>query len=74
MQTHLICHITRVSMENNTRFFLRHVSGKLNTLADLLSRLKIEEFKRLAPQGKLMKNPEKLPADLWPIPDNWWVD
>lgn len=34
----LIRHITLKSMETNTRFFLRHVEGAKNVLADLLSK------------------------------------
>lgn len=71
---HLIRHITLVSMRYNTRFFMRHVKGKFNTKADLLSRLKIQEFKASVPWDKLIEPPEALPEELWPIPVDWWCN
>lgn len=70
---HLIRHLTHISLRFSTRIFLRHVLGKKNVLADLLSRLQIKKFKALVPKGKLVEPQEKLPRELWPIPDNWWV-
>lgn len=71
---HLVRIITKTSMNNNTRFFMRHISGKKNVLADKLSRLQIEQFKELVPVGKLIEPAEDMPEELWPIPDNWWCD
>lgn len=70
---HLIRHITLVSMEHNVRFFLRHIKGKFNTIADLLSRGRVSECRRMLPKGKLLEPPETMPKQLWPIPLNWWV-
>lgn len=71
---HLIRHITGVSMKWNTRFFCRHIIGRKNVLADKLSRLEIQEFKRLVPKDKLIEPAETMPQELWPIPKNWWCD
>lgn len=71
---HLIRHITKISMEDNNRFFLRHVVGKRNKIADRLSRLDIKGFRALVPINKLVEPAEKMPTSLWPIPLHWWCD
>lgn len=71
---HLIRHITLVSLKYRTRISVRHILGRKNILADKLSRLQIKAFKALVPKGKLIEPEEKLPEELWPIPNNWWVD
>ena len=38
-----------VCLENNILFKAKHVRGVYNTLADSLSRLQVDTFKRLAP-------------------------
>lgn len=69
---HLIRHITEVSMRDNNRFFLRHIPGKRNQIADKLSRLDLQGFRQLVPRNKIVEPPEAMPAELWPIPLNWW--
>ena len=69
----LIRWVTLTSMRNNTRFFVDHISGKKNKLADLLSRNKMNEFWRIAPKNT-KKKPEVMPENLWPIQKFWKFD
>lgn len=67
----LIRIITTTSLKNNVRFFAAHIPGKKNTLADLLSRNKVNRFLELAQD--VDPSPTPLPRTLWPIDTTWWV-
>ena len=56
------------SMIENVRIFAKFVPSKSNTAADLLSRLKIEKFKKL----KIWEEyPMEIPEQIWPIQKLW---
>ena len=63
----LICII---NYDNNTRFFVKHVPGKENKLADLLSRNKLSEVFKLAPKDMSCR-PQELPNFMWPVEKLW---
>ena len=58
--------ITLIGLRHNTRYFVHHVCGKNNILTDLLSRMRIKKFKRLAPKS-MDQNPHLVPPELWPV-------
>ena len=51
---------------------MKHITSRNNYLSDSLSRLKIDQFFRLAP-ATVSKMPEKLPVELWPLSRLWQV-
>ena len=57
-----------VCLQNNILFKAKHVKGVHNTLADSLSRLQVENFKRLAP-AHMEHCPTDIPLHLQP--QNW---
>ena len=57
-----------VCLQNNILFKAKHVRGVYNTLADSLSRLQVETFKRLAPVY-MEREPTDIPLHLQP--QNW---
>ena len=57
-----------VCLQNNILFKAKHVKGVHNTLADSLSRLQVENFKRLAP-AHMERCPTDIPLHLQP--QNW---
>ena len=57
-----------VCLQNNILFRARHVSGIKNDLADSLSRLQIQRFRRLAP-AHMQLTPVAVPTVLQP--DHW---
>lgn len=65
----LIRIMTLTSLKYNVRFFCKHVEGKKNVFADLLSRNKIKRFLELANPDQA---PTLLPQSLWPINFSWW--
>ena len=58
-----------ICLHYNIHFRARHVPGIYNELADSLSRLQVEKFRRLAPQ--VQPSPTPIPLDLQP--QNWLV-
>ena len=48
----------------NINFAARHIPGRINTLADKLSRLQVDEFRQLAPWAKV--NPVEVPYSVSP--------
>ena len=60
-------------MLHNVQLSAKHVDGKLNVYADLISRMKYREFRRVAKRNniKFAKNPTPMPAILWPIEKLW---
>lgn len=65
----LIRMITLTSLKYNVRFFAKHIEGKTNVYADLLSRNKIKRFLQLAGQEVTFT---QLPQTLGPVNINWW--
>ena len=57
-----------VCLQNNILFKAKHVRGVYNTLADSLSRLQVDTFKRLAPVH-MEREPTDIPVHLQP--QNW---
>ena len=57
-----------VCLRHNILFKAKHISGFKNTLADALSRLQIERFKKLAP-AYMDPMPTAIPSHL--LPANW---
>ena len=53
----------------NTRVFAKHVTSRANKKSDLLSRLRIEQFKKISPHAELL--PTKVPDVLWPMSKIW---
>ena len=51
-------------LRHNILFRAEHIPGKLNIEADLLSRLKVKEFKEVATRAR--PEPDKIPANLLP--------
>ena len=56
-------------LKNNRRVSARYVNTKYNYLADLLSRGKLEKFKKLGPH--MTKYPDKINSWIWPITEVW---
>ena len=58
---------------HNVKLSAKHVIGKSNTFADLLSRLKYKKFWQTARKnGKNFNNkPETLPEVIWPMQKIW---
>ena len=54
-------------MRHNIRIRAVHIPGKVNILADVLSRLQVEQFKRLAPWAS--ERPIEVPGEV--LPENW---
>ena len=69
----LIRMIVLKGLIENVRVFARHVEGVKNTLADSLSRDKVEHFKELcAARGKTINDiPDELPEVMWPMERIW---
>ena len=69
----LIRMIVLKGLLDNVRIFARHVPGKLNGLADSLSRDKFEEFYRLCKlqDREIDSTPTVIPQVLWPIETIW---
>ena len=57
-----------VCLRHNILFKAKHISGFKNTLADALSRLQIERFRKLAP-AYMDPMPTAIPSQ--PLPTNW---
>ena len=60
-------------MTHNVKVTAKHVLGETNKYADFLSRLKYQEFRRLARKnGKTFKNVSTpMPDNIWPIENIW---
>ena len=60
-------------MIENVKVSAKHVSGKLNIYADLISRMKYKEFRKTARMNnvKFASKPTPLPEILWPIEKLW---
>ena len=69
----LIRIITLIALRNNVKLSVKHVSGKLNTYSDLLSRLEYKKFRKLARAEKRVFNnsPNEIPSDLYPMEKIW---
>ena len=64
-----VAHLIRIfvlqCLNINSVFRAKHVPGSLNEIADSLSRLQWEKFKRLAPQADVLQTP--VPDSLWQL-------
>ena len=69
----LIRHIVMQSLIHNTHVFASHVLGKNNRLADCLSRLRYDIFRKESRRVKkyFRGRPAELPASLWPMDKIW---
>ena len=56
--------------EVQQKIFLRHIVGKMNKWADLLSREKLKEFWKIAQQD-IKQEPKQLLDRLWPASKLW---
>ena len=54
---------------NNVRVFTRYIRSKDNVTSDLLSRLHIEDFKKLSSTWDA--EPTAIPCSMWPIYKCW---
>ena len=53
----------------NVRIYAKYIPSKLNVRSDLLSRLKLDRFKREFPY--MEENATEIPAQLWPMEKIW---
>ena len=68
----LIRMIVLKGLLENVRIFAKHVKGTKNTLADSLSRNKIDYFHQLCKEGRQMSIvPEPVPEAIWPMQRIW---
>ena len=65
----LIRHLVLLSLKLNIRVFATYIRSKDNKSSDLLSRLKLNHFKK----QKAMWDPQltQIPAQLWPLEKIW---
>ena len=66
---HLLRIMVLNGLRHNQRVFVKFVSTKNNFLADSLSRLKIDKFKKLLPSANVY--PDKVHPDIWPPSKIW---
>ena len=66
---HLIRLLILHSMKVNVKVYAKYVNTKANKAADLLSRLRIKQFKQLS--GKWDDEPTLIPTEIWPIDKVW---
>ena len=66
----LIRMIVLHSMIHNTRVFAKYINTKSNVLADNLSRMRIDYFRKLTAE-QFKRNPEPVPERLWPMEKLW---
>ena len=61
------------SMIHNVKVSAKHVMGKMNSYADLISRMKYREFRRLAKENgiRFANKPTPIPEILWPMDKLW---
>ena len=69
---YLIRLIVLESLCRNVRVYAKHITSKDNLNSDLLSRMKIQQF-RLLNIGKIDCDPTPIPGVLWPM-DKIWLD
>ena len=69
----LVRNLTLKAIEYNFRIFAEHIKGRLNVFSDRLSRLKIQEFKRLAQKYQIPIDEKRTmaSAELWPLTAYW---
>ena len=66
---HLIRRLVLHSMKCNVRVFAKYISSKANKSADLLSRMRVEEFKKLNPNSDCYLT--EIPIEIWPVNKIW---
>ena len=54
---------------HNVKITARHIEGKLNIYADLISRMKYSEFRKISRQNKIRFDgkPKEIPLQVWPV-------
>ena len=62
---HLVRHLFSFTAKHNINILLHHISGHSNNLADSLSRLQVERFKRLHPSASPLPTP--MPNQVWSL-------
>ena len=69
----LIRIITLQSLIHNSRVFAQHLFSQKNDLADALSRIQIDKFKRLVRKKRILidREPTPIPEQLWPMEKLW---
>ena len=69
----LIRFIVLKEMTFNVKISAKHVPGIQNNFSDLLSRMRYDQFRKLARKQKLKFNnePTKIPDELWPMEKIW---
>ena len=70
----LIHTLTLIILKHNFHFKALHVAGKLNPIADCISRFQMDVFRTLAPYADTL--PQPIPEDLfpnqrWSYKDTW---
>ena len=65
---YMVRHMVLKCLKLNLMFKAKHIAGKSNVMADLLSRFQVEEFKKLSPQAQ--QYPCQIPETL--LPSNFW--
>ena len=61
----LVRYLFLFSARLNINILMQHISGHVNCLADALSRLQVDRFRRLHPAGHQF--PATLPPEVWTI-------
>ena len=70
----LIRIITLSGLKWNTRIFAKYVESKKNTVADVLSRGKWDEFRKLAVKHNMYFNQDPISDEIWPMKKIWELD
>ena len=65
--------ITMECLTNNVKLKVKYIPSKKNTLADMLSRMRYQDFIKELKRQKLTMNtyPDEIPDFLWPMEDFW---
>ena len=66
----LICLLTLNELRFNRHLYAHYVTSRDNFLADSLSHLRVDKFRRLAPEG-MVNQPSHISAELWPLTKLW---
>ena len=65
--------LTLNNLIHNRRIFVKYIESKRNDRADVLSRLRFDEFFRLSKlkEIQIRQDPSPLPDELWPLSKIW---
>ena len=67
----LIRIITLLGLNHNVRVMAKHVSTKMNSIADALSRFESARFVKLTKNMNFDANMTEIPQELWPLSKVW---